>query len=41
MFALIIFMIQDGIEFKADLDDALKSAKEKKRAALIYFAQPG
>ncbi|HLG42491.1 MAG TPA: hypothetical protein VI643_03920 [Planctomycetota bacterium] len=32
---------QDGIQFKQDLQEALKEAKQKKTSVLIAFFQPG
>jgi len=32
---------QDGIDFRQDLQEALKEAKQKKSCVLIAFFQPG
>jgi hypothetical protein len=41
MIPLLCLLLQDGIEFQTDLDEALKKAKESKAAVLLYFSQPG
>ncbi len=38
---ILALAAQDGIQFKQDLQEALKEARQKKTCVLIAFFQPG